>query len=51
MNRHFSDLCAQNEIRHETTTPYSPQPNGVVEQKNRTLKEMMNAKLISYGLP
>ena len=44
------DVCAQHEIIHETTTPYSPQSNGVAEQNNRTLKEMMNAMLISYGL-
>ena len=29
----------------------SPQSNGVVERKNHTLKEMMNAMLISFGLP
>ena len=47
----FVDLCAQHEIIHEITTPYSPQSNGVAERKNRTLKEMMNAMLISSGLP
>ena len=31
--------------------PYLTQSNGVVERKNRTLKEMMNAMLISSGLP
>ena len=31
--------------------PYSPQSNGVANQKNRTLKEMMNAMLLSYDLP
>ena len=30
---------------------YSPQSNGVAERKNRTLQEMMNAMLISFGLP
>ena len=30
---------------------YSPQSNEVVERKNCTLKEMMNAILISSGLP
>ena len=45
------DYCAQHGIRHEVTPPYSPQSNGVDERKNRTLKEMMNAMLISYGLP
>ena len=47
----FVDLCAQHRIIHETTAPYSPQSNGVAKWKNRTLKEMMNAMLISYGLP
>ena len=44
------DFCAQHEIIHETTTPYSPQSNRVAERKNRTLKEMMNTVLISSGL-
>ena len=47
----FVDFCAQHEIIHETTTPYSPQSNGVAERKNRTLKKMMNAMLINSGLP
>ena len=38
-------------IIHETTSLYSPQSNGVVERKNHTLKELMNAMQISYGLP
>ena len=28
-----------------------PQSNGVAKLKNRTLKEMMNETLISFGLP
>ena len=47
----FVDFCAQHGIIDETTTPYSPQSNGVAEQKNRTLKEMMNAMRLSFGLP
>ena len=46
----FVDVCTQHGIIHETTAPYSPQSNGVAERKNRTLKEMMNAMLISSGL-
>ena len=47
----FDEFCSQNGIIHQTTTPYSPQSNGVAERKNRTLKEMMNAMLISSGSP
>ena len=47
----IGDFCAQHGIVHEVTPPYSPQSNGVAERKNRTLKEMMNAMLISSGLP
>ena len=47
----FGDFCSQHGIIHQTTAPYSPQQNGVVERKNITLKEMMNALLLSSGLP
>uniref|UniRef100_A0A2N9EQN5 Integrase catalytic domain-containing protein n=1 Tax=Fagus sylvatica TaxID=28930 RepID=A0A2N9EQN5_FAGSY len=47
----FGEFCSQHGIVHQTTAPYSPQQNGVAERKNRTLKEMMNAMLISSGLP
>ena len=47
----FVDVYAQHGIIDETITPCSPQSNGVVERKNNTLKEMMNAMLISSTLP
>ena len=46
----FVDFCARHGIIHETITPYSPQSNGVAERKNCTLKEIMNAMLISFDL-
>ncbi|GJT91176.1 retrovirus-related pol polyprotein from transposon TNT 1-94 [Tanacetum coccineum] len=46
----FAELCAQHGIRHEFTAPYSPQQNGIAERKNRTLKEMVTAMLISSGM-
>ncbi|KAJ9561120.1 hypothetical protein OSB04_006280 [Centaurea solstitialis] len=46
----FAEFCSQNGIRHEFTAPYSPQQNGIAERKNRTLKEMVNAMLISSGV-
>ena len=47
----FVNIYVQHGIIHENITPYSPQSNGVVERKNCTLKKMMNAMLISPGLP
>ncbi|GJZ72823.1 retrovirus-related pol polyprotein from transposon TNT 1-94 [Tanacetum coccineum] len=44
----FVEVCAQHGIRHEFTAPYSPQQNGI--RKNRTLKEMVTAMLISSGM-
>ncbi|GJX41829.1 pol polyprotein [Tanacetum coccineum] len=46
----LAELYAKHRIRHEFTAPYSPQQNGIAERKNRTLKEMVNAMLISSGL-
>ena len=40
-------FCQEHGIIHQTSTPYTPQQNGIVERKNRTLKEMMNVMLIS----
>ena len=36
---------------HEVRAPHTPQQSWVAEHKNRTLKEMMNAMLLSLGLP
>ncbi|GKE18226.1 retrotransposon protein, putative, ty1-copia subclass [Tanacetum coccineum] len=46
----FSDLCAKHGIRHEFIAPYSTQQKGIAERKTHTLKEMVNAMLISFGL-
>jgi len=43
----FNDYCVKEGIIHEVMPPYSPESNRVAERKNRTLKEMMNAMLIS----
>nr|GEU90371.1 zinc finger, CCHC-type [Tanacetum cinerariifolium] len=37
-------------IIYETTTPYTPQQNGVSERKNRAIKEMVNSMLSYSGL-
>ena len=45
----FNTFCEEHGIIHETTPPYSPKNNRVVERKNRTLKEIMKAMLVSLG--
>lgn len=46
----MNDYCEKERIIHEIT-PYSPESNGIAERKNRTLKEMMNAMLVSSSAP
>jgi transposase InsO family protein len=41
----FSDFCVEHSIIHERTPPYSPQSNRVVERKNHTLTDLVNAML------
>lgn len=50
-NSKFSSFCDEHGIKHEFSAPKTPQQNGVVERKNRTIQEMarvmLNAKEIS----
>ena len=43
-------LCEQNSIIHEMNALYTLKQNGIAESKNKTLKNMMNAMLVSSGL-
>lgn len=47
----FNKFCEDAGIEHQHTTPYTPQQNGVVERKNRTLMEMTRYLLHDKGLP
>jgi len=38
-------------ILHQTTCPYSPQQNGVVERKNRHILEVTRSLLIDGNVP
>jgi transposase InsO family protein len=38
-------------IKHEFSTPYTPQQNGVVERKNMTLIDMARTMLDEYRTP
>ena len=46
----FKKFCKQNGIIHEGTPPYLPESHGIAKRKNGTLKEMMNAMLVSSEL-
>jgi len=47
----FNRFCEDAGIEHQLTAPYSPQQNGVVERKNRTVMEMTRCLLHDKGLP
>ena len=47
----FSELCANFDIIHQITVAYTPQQNEIAERKNKTLKEMVNAILVSSESP
>ena len=47
----LNDYCENEGIIHEVTPPYSPESNGVVEIKNKALKEIMNSLLVSVLAP
>jgi transposase InsO family protein len=44
-------FCNETGIKHYTTTPYTPQQNGVVERRNQTVVEMARCMLKSKGVP
>ncbi|WJX25548.1 hypothetical protein P8452_14576 [Trifolium repens] len=51
-NSKFDEFCAAEGIKHEYSSPITPQQNGIIERKNRTIQEsarvMLHAKNIPY---
>ena len=50
-NQFFEKFCEENGIGHNFSVPRTPQQNGVVERKNRTLEEMARTMLCEGNLP
>ena len=48
MNTQVEEFLDDEGIKHEFSTPYNPQQNGVVERKNRTLIDMAKTMLDEY---
>ncbi|GJY01647.1 retrovirus-related pol polyprotein from transposon TNT 1-94 [Tanacetum coccineum] len=47
----FGEFCNANGITHNFPAPRTPQSNGVVERKNRTLQDMSRTMLNEQSLP
>ena len=50
-NHDFETFCVEHGYDHNFFAPRTPQQNGVVERKNRTLKEMARTMLCENNLP
>jgi len=50
-NEGFDKFCSKFGIKHNFSAPRTPQHNGVVERKNRSLKEVARTHLNEIELP
>jgi transposase InsO family protein len=48
MNKNIEEFCDEKGIKHELSTTYTLEKNGVAERKNRTLIEMARSMLDEY---
>jgi transposase InsO family protein len=49
-NTRFDDLCDEYGIKHQFSAKYTPQSNGLVERKKRTLIDMARSMLSEYNV-
>ena len=50
-NINFENYCNEHRIDHNFSTLRTPQQNGIVEKKNRTIQEMARTMLNENNLP
>jgi len=50
-NEKFEHFCEKHGINHNFFAPRTPQQNGVVERKSRSLKELARTMLNENSLP
>lgn len=51
LSNQFTNYCKETGLERHYTSPYSPQQNGVVERKNRTVLEMVRCNLKTMRMP
>jgi transposase InsO family protein len=49
-NTRIDDLCDEFRIRHQFSAKYTPQSNGLIKRKNRTLIDMARSMLSEYNV-
>jgi hypothetical protein len=49
-NSRIVDYCDEKGVKHEFSTKYTPEQNGVVERKNQTLIDMARSMLSEYNV-
>jgi transposase InsO family protein len=50
MSKKFDDFLRECGIQRQTSAPYTPQQNGVVERANRTIMECARSMILAQGL-
>ncbi|KAK8936281.1 hypothetical protein KSP39_PZI013961 [Platanthera zijinensis] len=50
-SKEFNSYCQQEGIHRELTCPQTPEQNGVVERRNRTIMERVRAMLLHHKVP
>ena len=50
-NEKFEHFYEKNDIKHNFSAPRTPQQNGVVERKNKSLEELVRTMLNENSLP
>ena len=51
VNSEFNEYCRERGIEHNFSSARTPQQNGVIECKNRTLEDMARTMLLASKLP
>jgi len=51
LSKLFAGICEEAGIKRQMTAPYSPQQDGVVERRNRSVMEMARSMLKSMKIP